>query len=227
MKRLHFLLILIAFAGCKRENAEQPLIQFSVPVEFRFSGEEVVPDTLRYTTPSGYLISVSRLEFYLSNPSTTIAEGSIVTDKTTYINLKAPSTHKVFFSLPDGKFGSEAHIVFGVAKSRNKADGLENTSTNINMAWPIPMGSGYHHIKYEGHFVENGQTLGFALHTGMPTEALEVSLGKPMGTNPTLVFDLAAMLENWDWENQPTQSMGKEALMNQLQQNAKIALKWK
>lgn len=227
MKRLSLLLTLLAFAGCKRETAERPLVQFSVPIEFRFSGEEVVPDTLRYTTPTGFPVSVTRMEFYLSDPTASTPEGSFTSDKTTYINLKAPSTHKVTFSLPDGKFGNDAHITFGVSKARNVTGGLENTSANINMAWPIPMGGGYHHIKLEGHFVENGQTLGFALHTGMPTEALAVPLGKPPGSNPTLVFDLAAILENWDWETQPTQSMGNETLMNQLQQNAKNALSWK
>ena len=34
------------------------------------------------------------------------------------------------------------------------------------MEWPDGMGGGYHFLKFEGHFVDSGNTFGFAMHIG-------------------------------------------------------------
>ncbi|MEO7080154.1 MAG: MbnP family protein, partial [Flavobacteriales bacterium] len=59
-----------------------------------------------------------------------------------------------------------AELLLGLTPTLNVTGGLPNTMDNINMAWPDPMGGGYHFIKFEGHFTTGGTSSGYAMHIG-------------------------------------------------------------
>src|SRR5690606_31964143 len=68
-------------------------------------------------------------------------------------------------TLAAGTF-SGATVLLGLPPSLNLTGVLPNTPENINMAWPVPMGGGYHFMKFEGHFTHNGSISGYAMHIG-------------------------------------------------------------
>ncbi len=166
-------LLALVVTGCKKEEAAPPNTDTTVPtdtavlsVSHVVDGLPLTYDTLLYTNEAGTLYSVTRVEYYLSE-LVLIGTGGSANDTLHgpwYVNA-AGVTDFDLDSLRAGTY-SGATMLLGLPPALNITGALPNTIENINMAWPEPMGGGYHFIKFEGRFVSEGTTPGFAMHIG-------------------------------------------------------------
>lgn len=227
------ILLVLGLVACRKEEADEPPPVQPAPagvtlkLEHHVDGAPLMLDTLMYTTASGVLYSVSRLEYYLSEIVILGTQGTVndTIQGPFYVNSAGVTS----FSL--GKLGSGtfsgAALLLGLPASTNVSGGLPATLENTNMTWPVPMGGGYHFIKFEGHFVDAGNAVGFAMHVGkneyLPHADLPQSFSLNGSSGKLVVrfnlnelfrtphtYDLAA----------GNYSMGNTALMGQLRDNA-------
>ncbi|MCB0759452.1 MAG: hypothetical protein KDC01_13395 [Flavobacteriales bacterium] len=183
-------------------------------------------DTLLYTNEAGTTFSVSRVEYYLSE-LVLIGSGGTANDTLHgpwYVNA-AGTTDFELTSLRTGTY-SGATMLLGLPPELNLTDSLPNTIENINMAWPVPMGGGYHFIKFEGHFLADSAPHGFAMHIGR--NAFLPHCEMPQGFTITggggkllLTFNLNEVFRSphtYDLAS-GNYSMGSAVLMGQLRDN--------
>ena len=223
-------LLTLLVTGCKKEEADPPSTVAPVPAVLSVShvvdGLPLTYDTLLYTNEAGALYSVTRVEYYLSE-LVLIGSGSTANDTLHgpwYVNAAGVSD----FNLSRLRAGtySGATMLLGLPPALNLTNSLPNTLANINMAWPEPMGGGYHFIKFEGHFVSGGSQAGYAMHIGK--DAFLPHCDLPQGFNITgsggkllLIFNLNEVFRTPNTYDLAAgnYSMGNMGLMTQLQEN--------
>ena len=223
-------LLALLVTGCKKEEADPPTPVASAPAILSVShvvdDRSLTYDTLLYTNEAGTLFSVTRLEYYLSE-LVLIGTGSTANDTLHgpwYVNAAEVSDFNLSI-LRAGTY-SGATMLLGLQPALNLTDSLPNTIANINMAWPEPMGGGYHFIKFEGHFVSGGAQVGYAMHVGKNDFLPQCDL--PQGFTITgsggkllLTFNLNEVFRTphtYDL-SAGNYSMGNMALMTQLKEN--------
>lgn len=180
-----------------------------------------------YVTPNGLPYSVSRADYYISM---IVLQGVGNTPNATlhgpFHVMTATASEFSIPAIPDGEY-SGAELLLGLTPELNVTGGIPNTMANINMAWPDPMGGGYHFIKFEGHFMNAGSSSGFAIHIGnnmnLPNASISqaFTLDNSSGTL-ALRFNLNELFRtphDYDLVN-GNYSMGSMALMTQLKENA-------
>jgi len=164
-------------ASCDKDE-DSPTLAISV---LQFVDDDIAMfDTLIYENAAGNEYSITKLHYYLSNFRFVKPDGSEVgaSSDVKYFDGEAPTTLSLK-DVPEGSFtGLRFHV--GVPADQNVLGGLTNTTENINMIWPVPMGGGYHFLKFEGHFrTAQGPTNGFAIHIGSDTCLVNVSIETP------------------------------------------------
>lgn len=164
------LFLLISFSGCKKDKETTPTpeqnlltLQIShvvdaVPLDF---------DTLLYTNEASYSYSVSRIWYYISNVRLIKADSSEVKVLNyAFIDASRPATGSIKINaVPEGSYIGLAYCI-GLDSVLNQTGALPVNTDNLNMEWPVPMGGGYHFLKFEGHFIDSSNTYGFAMHIG-------------------------------------------------------------
>ncbi len=173
MKRYLWAAAILLVAGCSKDNDEQPVPNgptagATAKVQFTVDGTDLMFDTIRYANAAGNPYSVSRLQFYLSGFVFEASDGSTYRpDDVFYVDARVSSTYSLSF--PDFPFGTYTRVTcyVGLDSVHNQTGSLPATVENENMAWPEPMGGGYHFMKLEGNFTDQGSTYGFAMHMGM------------------------------------------------------------
>lgn len=229
-------IILIFLAqSCKKDDATEPTTATPTPpsssvtllIEPHIDGVDLRFDTMMYITQNDLTFSVSRAEYYISR---IVMLGTSGTPNDTLHGPfhMASATAKEFSlgALAAGEY-SGAELLLGLMPAQNVTGGLPNTMDNINMAWPDPMGGGYHFIKFEGHFINNGASAGFAIHIGNNMNLPRANMMEPFaldGGSGTLAlrFNLNELFRtpnDYDLAN-GNYSMGSMALMTQLKENA-------
>ncbi len=231
MKKIIFPIILIAsFFACKKEEVIEPEktgnIRFSLGYEA--DGQTIVTDTIKYPIDAGYLISVATLDYYLSEIKLIRYDGVEVTVKDFhYASLKDAATNDISCSAP--LQGSYKGIRFniGIDSAHNVPDGLPNTTDNNNMIWPIPMGGGYHFMKFEGYFSDSTGTFGYAMHLGKNENLVKVQLDTNFtigdnAINIPLVMNVNEWFRNpyiYDFNVDGNYSMSSGPAMDKLKSN--------
>lgn len=229
----HLLLCsVLLMVSCRKEDENgpsppAPLTSVQLRIEHHVDNVALEYDTMAYTNEAGELYSVSHLEYYLS---VIILHGINGTPNDTlhgpyYVNGSAHTLHELG-KMDAGEY-SGASLVLGIPPSMNTTGALPNTLENINMAWPDPMGGGYHFLKFEGHYVDGGNEFGFAMHAGGNSLQAQAFLDQPFvldgGAGRLLIrFNLNELLRT------PTTyafssgnySMGDVVLMGRLRDNA-------
>ena len=67
-------------------------------------------------------------------------------------------------------------------------------SPESNMEWPIPMGGGYHYMKFEGKYQKGDATKqNFQMHTG-PLKTVDYSIYRKFDMNISLANDVSVTL---------------------------------
>ena len=135
-----------------------------------------------------------------------------------------------FGNVPSGKYTGMS-FVFGLNEAQN-VDGAFTGEIHDKMAWPSQLGGGYHYMKKEGKYIENGDTLSYATHTGRlhdKSHHITVVLDFPTGvtvdsggnTQLTVTYDL----NQWYTDPheykfpQPSFIMDNEELQQKLEDN--------
>lgn len=224
-----FLLALLA-SGCKKENIDLPTpLPTSTPllrISHMVDGQPLSQDTLAYTNEAGTPYSVTRLEYYLSE-LVLLGTGNTANDTLHgpwYVNADGTMDFGLD-RLHTGTY-SGATLLLGLPPALNTTGALPNTMANLNMAWPDPMGGGYHFIKFEGHFISAGTSSGYAMHIGTDTFLPHCTLPEAFNITSTggkllLTFNLNEVFRTPNTYDLATgnYSMGNMGLMTQLQEN--------
>lgn len=229
------MLLLILAQSCKKDDVAEPAAaspntpsaSVTLRIEPHIDGLGLEFDTLMYITPNNLNYSVSRAEYYISR---IVLHGLNSTPNDTlhgpfHVSSATPSEFPLG-TLTAGEY-SGAELLLGLTPQLNVTGGLPNSMENINMAWPDPMGGGYHFIKFEGHFLNGSSSVGFAMHIGNNMNLPQASTTEPLsldGGTGTLAlrFNLNELFRtpnDYDLVN-GNYSMGSMMLMTQLKENA-------
>lgn len=223
-------LLALIVSGCKKDEAVPPETAPPDPavlqVAHTVDGQTLIYDTLLYVNEAGSLFSVTRVEYYLSE-LVLIGTGGTANDTLHgpwYLNA-AGITDFDLSGLRAGTY-SGATMLLGLPPALNTTGALPNTLSNINMAWPDPMGGGYHFIKFEGHFISNGTSVGYAMHIGKDAFLPRCDMQQGFSITGTggkllLTFNLNEVFRTPHTYDLATgnYSMGNMGLMTQLQEN--------
>lgn len=121
-----------------------------------------------YTNAFGNQFGVSRLSYFVSNVTVTMADGSsVAATGGHYVDHDTPET--MSYPLPGvvtaGALASVS-FVMGLPPELNASGAFPSAPESL-MEWPELMGGGYHFMKSEGKFVaDNGGTESYATHIG-------------------------------------------------------------
>lgn len=196
---------------------------------YRFDAGALVTDTIGYTNAAGFRISITRLQFYLSDFKLLKTDGSTYPiNQAYYFDAKNPSFNAI--TLKDIPVGNYTGITFyvGLDSVLNKPLGLPATVENNNMEWPMGNG-GYHFMKMEGYFVDSNVTQqGYTMHLGENANLVPVSLPNKPFTIGALAANIQLKMNVNEWYKNPTIydfnkdgnfSMGNAAAMAKLKLN--------
>ncbi|MFN8153959.1 MAG: MbnP family protein [Bacteroidia bacterium] len=164
-----FALVPLLFSACKNEDEspepEQNKVTFGVT--FEHDGAALQFDTLMFQHAAGYTMSVSRLQFYLSNIQLIRSDSSLVSiSDYHFIDAKDAATQTFSYTLPATGHFIGLKMQIGLDSAHNITDALPALMENLNMAWPEVMGGGYHFLKLEGEFTDSTGNYGYAMHMG-------------------------------------------------------------
>lgn len=158
-------IVLLMTASCKPDPI-QKYGDVTCRISYVCDAQAIAFDTIRFQNDAGNRYSVTHLEYYISNVQFAgNAVDPFASNETFLVNAQQ-GTDILFKDLPVGTYNSMT-LTIGLDNAHNVTDALPNTLENSAMAWPDPMGGGYHFMKFEGNYLDSlGQQQGFAMHLG-------------------------------------------------------------
>ena len=164
---LAFTFALSFWYGCNKEESTASLVYLNF--DHTVDGMELNLNDTWYNCAAGHQFQVARLKYYTSNFALeNTASERIELREVHYRDVEEPDTRTFEWkNVPPGEY-TALSFVFGLDETVNVDNGLPNTTTNINMEWPLPGDQGYHYMKLEGRYDLNGSGVikPFNLHTG-------------------------------------------------------------
>ena len=153
------------------------LYQQEVTLKFtqNFNGENITEanfDTIAYTNLNGQKLSLTKLQYSISDIRFYTEEGdSIMIDTYHFVDLEDPSTSTKAL----GKFNPEKYTGIGFNFGFNEQDNVSAAYPELNIlswSWPDNIGGGYHQLKMEGRFIDDGgDTTSYQFHNGSATKS--------------------------------------------------------
>jgi hypothetical protein len=224
------LLLLLGFSSCKKITHSDVTVNITHSV----GSETVTQDTIIYTNAAGNEFSITKLQYIISEIELTDEDGNtFLWDDYIYVDLNDPSTHQFLLSqVPTANY-THFHGHVGLNATLNVTDGLPNTTELNAMAWPDPMGGGYHFMKLEGYYKDaNGNPLGYAMHLGrtenIASSTQDISMEFAKETEViNLNFDIMEWHQNpanWDFNTDGTAIMANPTAMAKLSTNGSTVL---
>jgi hypothetical protein len=169
--------VFFPLSGCTRDDETAERSSMRISIAHRADGEPLRFDTLAYADAAGNRYSVTRLRYYLSDFvfKDHGGEALLRLDSVFYVDARDSATlSRAITGIPAGHYHS-LEFTFGLAPARNKTGALPATLENLNMAWPQPMGGGYHLMQKEGRLLDStGKEAGYATHIGSGTIGGEI-----------------------------------------------------
>ena len=231
MKQLLIIFIwLTLMISCKKESITEPSSTgtINLSIGYEADGNSIQLDSIMYPLDSGCRISIETLHYYLSEIKLIRSDGLEVLIKNfQYVSIRKPETN-VFSSglILQGEYKG-VKFNFGLDSLHNIPDGLPNSTESNNMIWPVPMGGGYHFMKFEGHFTDSSGTFGYAMHLGKNENLFTIQLDTNFvigdnALNIPLVMNLNEWFRNpyiYDFNIDGNYSMGSSAAMAKLKAN--------
>ena len=194
----------LLFIACTDSTPDRGdlLINFDHVVD----GQDLAYDEIRYTNAAGNNYAITRLEYIISDVSLETTSGKRVDlADTHYRNALVNSTRSLATQIPGGTYHM-LHFTFGIDGDKNQTGALPSNDFFNNMAWPSPMGGGYHYMRMEGLFRTTDGESSFLTHTGP-------SGGSNFSFDISLPVDLSIDKGTWDidvvmdinqWYEEPT-----------------------
>ncbi|HNT80513.1 MAG TPA: hypothetical protein PKH65_07495 [Bacteroidia bacterium] len=235
MKIIPYVILFFAIAtincSCKKHQDNEAIASESakkIIVSYSFDGVALTFDSMLYYNLSGNLLGVSHLEYYVSDIVLTRSNGEqIIINKEFYVDARKNELNSIDLgTIPDGEYTSITFYV-GLDSSKNQTGFLPPTTYNINMAWPVGMGGGYHFMKLEGHFVEMGNTYGYAIHLGNNYTLVQCTIHQNFNfSNGNTILKLDMNLSEWfknpysyNLNVDPNYTMGDSTAMTNISHN--------
>lgn len=223
--------------SCKKENVTvlKDYSELEVCIEYSVSGTPLIFDSLIYKNKAGEFYSVSNLEFFLSNLTLLNDVGNVILDNVDYLNassskFQSTSTIKVPFGHYKG-----IRLLIGLDSIHNVTGRIPHTIENENMAWPVPMGGGYHFMKFEGRFYDSGNISGYAIHLGRNVNLVKIEI--PVNFDITysnhkmfLTMNINEWFENpwmYSLSNDGNYTMNSLPMMKKISENGSDVLQFK
>lgn len=154
-------------SSCEKAGVMPRFSSLSIEIDHVVNEDVLQLDPIQFVNEAGNVYSVTDVKYYLSNITLTSLDGSTFYDtEIHYVDFEEIESLSIFLdSINPGKYATISFDL-GIDSVRNLTGYLPNTLNNINMAWPDPMGGGYHFLKFEGKFEMSPDTFGFAFHIG-------------------------------------------------------------
>jgi hypothetical protein len=194
MKYVKFLLVLVVLAACGDEDKDD-MGTVGLALDHSIGGHALSFDQVQYANAAGNAYGVSNLEYIITRIHLEQADGSrFMLAPQHYRNAAHNNTRFVLNErVPAGTY-TALTFTFG---SGAAAGGLPNETTFANMAWPEPLGGGYHYMKFEGLFDGDEGQSAFALHTG-PSGGADFTFDVVVSFNLTVDGDAWKIALNMD-----------------------------
>ncbi len=222
----------LVLLGCNsdRNSVEPDDSTLTVYVSFNFDLSHIADGTFFTKTEAGYPISISRLQFYLSDWLVERKDGSTInSDIVSLIDAQDEDSRRFSLDIEAGSDWETMHFLIGLPTYLNHTNALENTLENQNMAWPDPMGGGYHFLKLEGRFMDGEDEYGYAMHIGTDPYVIPVQMhleDKAEVISQSGEITLEMSIKEWfanphtyDFNQDGNYSMGDTSAMLMLAQN--------
>ena len=180
------------FSGCGDSGDSGDAGTVTVLLDHEVNGHPLVLNEPQYTNAAGNYYSISRLEYIVTDLRLEKENGASTELKDHhYVNPEDVST--LDFTATGIASGSYTALSFnfGIPGKDNLNGSLPNEMKYNNMAWPQPMGGGYHYMKLEGSYSAGEEEGSFLVHTGP-------SGGGDYLISPTL--PLAVEIDGGNWE---------------------------
>ncbi len=232
---IRYMLVLLSITAiaCQDDDDEfgppkAPTGNWPVRLSFHIDNQPLIFDSVLYTNAAGNNYGIHLLQFYLSDFEFTDASGNkFNSDTVVYADARYPET--LVFNVEGIPPGSYTGLSFriGMDSLHNMSNCLPPTMINMNMAWPEPMGGGYHFLKLEGTFMDPVNTYGYAMHLGTCPFAVPVSLNRLMNYGSvTDTLQLSMNINEWfsnpemmDFNAGDNYTMGNDSAMAKLSAN--------
>lgn len=222
------------FFSCKKdkdENAPTPTPTVSTVtfnLQHQVDGTPMVYNTQWYNHPAGgYTYSVTRLFYYISDVRLVRSDSSTVLLKD-YQYVDAEQAQYCTFSVSSVPIGDYIglQLNIGLDSILNQTDALPATAENQGMEWPIPMGGGYHFMKFEGYYLDSLQH-GFAMHLGRNQNLVKTRVWQRVAIQSAAqTLNLSMNMNEWfrnpsvyDFNIDGSSSMGSMSAMMKLAMN--------
>ena len=182
--------------------------QGEVTVHFNHTvaGATLEHEDILYTNAAGNEYGVTRLEYIVSDIALETAEGKRVElAEFHYRNAFVGATRSVSAEVPGGEY-TALHFTFGIDGAKNETGALPSVDHFNNMAWPAPMGGGYHYMRMEGLLRTDDGEGAFLTHTG-PAGGEDFSLAVSLPLSLTVDGDewaIAVVMDLNEWYDAPS-----------------------
>jgi hypothetical protein len=231
---IFFLASMALITSCSKDDDDDnapvaPKDEFVfINLNYEVDGQALLFDTIIYTNDAGSQYGVSRMLYYVSQVSLIKPDSSLLQIKNyQYVDARNSGTNQI--AVKNVIKGSYIGLRFniGLDSAQNITNALPLTTENLNMEWPVPMGGGYHFMKFEGHASDSTGNYGFAMHLGLNAYLVQCTVFAPIqvssgDTNIDLVMNLNEWFRNpeiYDFNVDGNYSMGVMSAMLKLKNN--------
>lgn len=164
--RTLFFLTALAFAGCGSGSDDADQGTLTIYFDHTVAGAELELETIAYSNAAGNEYGVTRLEYILSDIYLERKDGTRALVAAQHYRDAFDNATRSLSARVDGGTYNALVFTFGIDGERNQTGSLPTSETYNNMAWPVPMGGGYHYMRFEGLYNGGDEAAAFLTHTG-------------------------------------------------------------
>ncbi len=202
MRRL--VLTACCFLACGGSDDDQGKV--TVHFNHTVANADLEPEDILYTNAAGNEYGVTRLEYIVSAIALETAGGKRVElAEFHYRNAFVSATRSISAKVPGGEY-TALRFTFGIDGTKNETGALPNVDYLNNMAWPAPMGGGYHYMRLEGLFRTDDGQGAFLTHTG-PAGGEDFSFAIALPLSLTVSGDewaISVVMDLNEWYDAPS-----------------------
>jgi hypothetical protein len=217
--------IFSVFSACKKEKKEY---LYTVKLMPTYGGNPIELNVYNYVTTQNDTFKITNLEMYVSDFK--INGKALIESKENYLAHTAAQSNatsvdfKLEEAIPESYTFEWYH---GFSPQQNVPNGIINNSFNNAMQWPDVLGGGYHFMKFEGRFLENGIEKAFAIHLGK--NGNQVVFSKEISNNVAFIeFELDSLLKSKhsiDLKSLPGSIMENDSIQTLFKENVQKSVR--
>lgn len=226
--------LLMLGACSKKETTPLSPTNLQIQLQHTVGGQPLLFDSMAYHNGAGEIYSISKLQYFISEISF-YHSGELVYNIDTIAYIDAQRDEYVFERMNVSPFIYDSvSYSIGVPTSYNEHGKLAATYENIAMEWPEVMGGGYHFIKLEGHWKDNGAITGYTVHLGTNPYLVkggykyEGSITAGTQNNIAFKMDINEWFEHpntYSFKSDGVYTMGDAVLMQKISENGRDVIK--